>query len=876
MKKQIKIILFCMILLVFSIFVYATPSTDPADYIWYETFESGSFNSTLFPTASNVVINTTDSYEGTKSAQAVANADAELGYNGASTDYKNITIQYWIYTTGYTSCTRGTSLYGRWGDGSLTWYLPVDIPTSSTHFIDFDGHAWGVTSASFSGGNWYKITWTLDTANSDVYYYVDDVMADNLSSAGYSTSVGNNLRKFITSNGNACPYLRDLYVAWNGVKSDEPQGAVVNVEIVNATYNFTSGITANDQNNWTTGTKDRVETYDTTPTVKFNTTIESVCAIGINDGNITNLTAGTGNYCAERDSYSHTCTYSTALSYTNHSLYVSCAVNNSGVWEQQLYVNQSTSRELPISIEVETLAVNLMSPENDNITTDTTPTFEFNLSTTLTTNFTCDLYINNTPYGDSNSSLCYQEFANVSTSCGGLATGIYNCLGDWDATQICALSYDGVLITYGSYIPPPDGNASLFINYSKPINALSSSLWQVKVSNPGVELFTNISIPTNCWNQDILQFKIVSYYFTATGGVNGSCWDGSNWIELFDNLGSGYAYSEVYEEAMWWNMPIKNGSIETITANESLSPGNYTWYVNCTDGTNVNQSDTRGIKILSPPDTNFSIWDGSNWIDAYLDYLYFRCLPDQTDCDSTNEKTNYSEMCYQEFANVATGCGGLDTGSYYGIVGTWDVAYPPALAYDGDWDTVSMCAVGSDNCYIYINYTKTENAKSNSKWMKKDADGIINLTIPQVCWDYYSDELIFRMHSDALAPGHTIWECFDGSWNELYDDYGTRGLYEEAMWWNITYDSVYRVCNNGTAVGVSNITMTINNTDFTDTDKQIIKCGQTLATSTPLALTEKRVWNGSLAIDGCEYFNCWADYGPNPTGGYFGIDAYVN
>ena len=84
----------------------------------------------------------------------------------------------------------------------------------------------------------------------------------------------------------------------------------------------------------------------------------------------------------------------------------------------------------------------------------------------------------------------------------------------------------------------------------------------------------------------------------------------------------------------------------------------------------------------------------------------------------------------------------------------------------------------------------------------------------------------------------------------------------------------------GTATAGSVGTIGTDGTYIPDTTtfatEQIIKCGESLPTTTILALTNKSVWNGSLGVDECKYFNCWADYGPNPTGGYFGIDAYVN
>ena len=77
---------------------------------------------------------------------------------------------------------------------------------------------------------------------------------------------------------------------------------------------------------------------------------------------------------------------------------------------------------------------------------------------------------------------CYQETANVSTACGGLATGKYsvNHLG---------------------------ANDLVFVNYTKPSN-VTGAIWQVKHGN--LTKTYNITIPESCWNNltDRIQFRL--------------------------------------------------------------------------------------------------------------------------------------------------------------------------------------------------------------------------------------------------------------------------------------------------------------------------------------------------------------------------------
>lgn len=164
-------------------------------------------------------------------------------------------------------------------------------------------------------------------------------------------------------------------------------------------------------------------------------------------------------------------------------------------------------------------------------------------------------------------SACYQETANYSTDCG-LDTGSYSSVFD-----------NNIKYNYEIFLT----------NYSKPSDAINTSLWTVK---HGVLDVYNISIPTACWNQEPLQFGIWSDY--NGGDSQPVCYNGSAWIDIgtynvngscpgwgntvpFENLidgnwntwgkgsttgswvtgGDGQSCdgAKVYEEAMWWVIP---------------------------------------------------------------------------------------------------------------------------------------------------------------------------------------------------------------------------------------------------------------------------------------------------------------------------------
>lgn len=99
---------------------------------------------------------------------------------------------------------------------------------------------------------------------------------------------------------------------------------------------------------------------------------------------------------------------------------------------------------------------------------------------------------------------CYQESANVSTSCGGLSSGKYS------VQNISTIGY-------------------LFINYSKPNESIYGTRWQIK---HGTYDTYNITIPSGCWNYD--DRKLILRVKASVSGASDSrpqCFNGT-WINL--------------------------------------------------------------------------------------------------------------------------------------------------------------------------------------------------------------------------------------------------------------------------------------------------------------------------------------------------------
>ena len=192
---------------------------------------------------------------------------------------------------------------------------------------------------------------------------------------------------------------------------------------------------------------------------------------------------------------------------------------------------------------------------------------------------------------NNNTVFCYQETANESS--------------EYDSG--CSLNYNG------NYIPivVDSNNGYILINYSKPLNSLSSSLWEVKagINDETNSRGTNLSIPLGCWNQDILQFRLYSYSASPDQRVISSCYDGSSWNEInsfsssttgenmngnnwtfmkdgdwstftarvasgWRTSGIGQYSRTIYEEAMHWN-------IINITVSKDLTFANQNWTLEC-------------------------------------------------------------------------------------------------------------------------------------------------------------------------------------------------------------------------------------------------------------------------------------------------------
>ena len=175
---------------------------------------------------------------------------------------------------------------------------------------------------------------------------------------------------------------------------------------------------------------------------------------------------------------------------------------------------------------------------------------------------------------------CYQEFANVATACGGLATGSYSWQSWWPGLE--DETRDGDWNTYGK----GDDVGFMYIDYNKPAGALSSSLLQLKVGKV-TSVTANIPIDIDCWNQNILQFKLGSNIMTYAA-TYAQCYDGNIWKNIY-TIGDN---DWIYEEAMLWD--IGGELIKFRTSDLTYGSGSTIAFNTACDGSDLNVYDKIG------------------------------------------------------------------------------------------------------------------------------------------------------------------------------------------------------------------------------------------------------------------------------------------
>jgi len=224
---------------------------------------------------------------------------------------------------------------------------------------------------------------------------------------------------------------------------------------------------------------------------------------------------------------------------------------------------------------------------------------------------------------------------------------------------------------------------------------------------------------------------------------------------------------------------------------------------NCYSG-DVYWYDNLGIINDKKEECGTSAYTGSNYCynnDVYRDYVTRGCSG--LSCTQSTSKIKQEDcgtlgcsggicnpeptivQCYQETANVATTCGGLDSG-VYSWDGDWKYGSPENV-YDGDWNTKSWAFYPPSESNYYVNYTIPYNLES-AIFKTKDPGGIEyvqEIVIPDSC--LVGNVLALRAKIIKYpSPPTTQYFCLTSTnWQQIGSDRITDAIYEEAMWWRM-------------------------------------------------------------------------------------------
>ena len=264
--------------------------------------------------------------------------------------------------------------------------------------------------------------------------------------------------------------------------------------------------------------------------------------------------------------------------------------------------------------------VSLESPVNNMNITDNTPDMTFRFNGTFAT-ATCELFVDGLGHGEYEVNPWEQQ-ENGNTT---------NCVGTW--YRPCALFLDNDYVTYAQ---PTTGTSSyVYMNYTISSSYYNTgNLWNVGDFNTHGIGGVNYTIPESCAIGEI-QFRVNATHITAPQASNNwSCWNYSSndWLEIY-NLDGPFA-GRIYEDEVWWRIKelISNDTSATITANATIPDGKHWWIINCTNTTDVQQSDANWSFYVDtiPPTSSNPIYPSSQ-----AEASSFTIYIDVTDATST-------------------------------------------------------------------------------------------------------------------------------------------------------------------------------------------------------------------------------------------------
>ena len=353
--------------------------------------------------------------------------------------------------------------------------------------------------------------------------------------------------------------------------------------------------------------------------------------------------------------------------------------------------------------------------------------------------------------------LCYQESTNVTTACGGLDTGTY-----YANTTGCGNDpypiVDGSWSTGGSSC---DIDSAMYINYSVPSFASSTSYWEIKDD----QTHANFTINSSCWNDTTLQFRYYRTYASLTYHNYWQCYTGSAWLNVSHSTDP--ADVEAFEEAMNWESNECKLCVDVDddinNISYSLGDKNYTCDINSVNFL-YNISTLRENEFNdSTTATNISSTGGSVFIS----------INNKTDLSSLELNiTGFDSSGYPDNITIDTNQSGTPNIELLGELRGSKIYYNNFFYTGAEYTSLNVSRSTSGTKTIYMNIT--------TSGFERTSTPVDNYTIVLNGFDidannefYLNDEFINSTYIDnaSTTSEHPFWlwdDFFTDTRQELY------------------------------------------------------------------------------------------------------------
>ncbi len=460
------------------------------------------------------------------------------------------------------------------------------------------------------------------------------------------------------------------------------------------------------------------------------------------------------------------------------------------------------------SLDNKAPSVTLEFPENDTTnTTDKTPDFGFNVTDETAETLQCSLWLNRTTGGTA------QQKDSNTTVINGTTT----------------------ILTPGS--PLNNGEYFWWVNCSDSYNTNISEKRVINISVPD-STPPNINLVSPAPDIKETSDNTPEFSFTPTDNKADilSC---ELWLNATGTV-QGYGVDE----------SVNNDTTGVITANTTLANQNYTWWINCSDGTNTNISLKRDIEIYVDSQPPIVTLDMPTYRNSTVNFSSVNFTCSATDDIYLKNTSLYSDyLGTWQFINSSEVEGQSDSASF--IV-------------DISWEDQFKNTQYSWNCLVYDN-------KSKSSW------AATNYTFSN--WDYgnYSNAHYNYTLKSLVLTDYGL----DGSYTSDVFDAG-----QKAGWKNISWvsEGVYATelpnnkgSNNQVEMDGNILLMHLNDgegaTTFQDTSGENNN-GSCTGGSCPVWNSTGK-YNGAYMFQGDDYITCGSHDVYNLSSGDHTFEAWI-